>query len=84
MKKSSVAKQKSLGQHRELDLTEEFPMLWRVHTDWYWSKIINGDRLCYWPSKKKWRYRGVTETGDVFEFIEKNAQPNGSQIGNAN
>lgn len=33
-------------------------------TDWHWQARIDGDLLDYWPSKEKWRYRGVTHQGE--------------------
>ena len=42
---------------------------WTVHREDHWSKTLLGDRLDYWPSRNKFRWRGKTMTGDVFGFI---------------
>lgn len=34
-------------------------------TDWHWQATVAGEILDYWPSKEKWRYRGVTQTGEA-------------------
>lgn len=47
------------------------PRGWVQHSDYHWSRTIGGSRLHYWPSQKKWRFCGVTQTGDVQVFIER-------------
>lgn len=45
--------------------------LWTKHTDYHWSRKVNGKRLDYWPSRSKFKLAGWTypKTGDVMEFI---------------
>lgn len=43
---------------------------WMKHTNVHWQAYIGGDRLDYWPTKRKWRFRGETRTGDVEKFIK--------------
>jgi hypothetical protein len=43
---------------------------WTKHTQWHWSRQIKGERLDYWPSRKKfmWRgkvYRGLTKLNSI-------------------
>lgn len=33
---------------------------WRHHTTWHWSRDLCGDRLDYWPSRNRCRWRGQT------------------------
>ena len=42
---------------------------WTKHTDFHWSRIINGERLDYWPSRKKFQWRGVVRRGDVMKIV---------------
>lgn len=42
---------------------------WTKHTQYHWSRWISGSQLDYWPSRKKWRYRGKVQRGDVQKFI---------------
>jgi len=77
MKKSLREKRKLHEYIIEQRVNEAFERLWQVHTAWYYSKMLNGNRLDYWPSKNKYRYKGKTEIGDVFEFIKQNANPIG-------
>jgi hypothetical protein len=44
---------------------------WIKHTEHHWQTEVDGDILDYWPSKRKWRFRGVTQTGTVERFIRK-------------
>lgn len=44
---------------------------WTKHTDYHWSRKLNGDRLDYWPSRNKFQYKGRVMVGDVNGFIEK-------------
>lgn len=49
---------------------------WTIHTDTHWSRMVAGHRLDFWPSRKKFQYRGKVRRGDVFKFIaikEENA-----------
>ena len=36
---------------------------WVRHTAWHWQIRLAGEVLDYWPSKAKWRWRGVTKVG---------------------
>ena len=42
---------------------------WTKHTNFHWSRIINGERLDYWPSRKKFQWRGVVRRGDVMKIV---------------
>lgn len=44
---------------------------WTIHTDYHWSRTVAGQRLDYWPSRKKWQYKGRISRGDVVQFIKK-------------
>ncbi len=44
---------------------------WNLHTEWHWSRTLNGKRLDYWPSKNKFQYNGKVMCGDVDGFIRK-------------
>lgn len=44
---------------------------WTQHTQWHWSRIVGGQRLDYWPSRKKFQYAGVVRRGDVIAFIQR-------------
>lgn len=47
------------------------PAGWMLHTQWHWSRILDGYRLDYWPSKNKWKYKGKIEQGDIIGFIKR-------------
>lgn len=36
---------------------------WYKHTEFHWSRDIDGDKLHYWPSRKRWQYRGRVSRG---------------------
>lgn len=36
---------------------------WTKHTEYHWSRMVDGHRLDYWPSRKKWQYRGKVRRG---------------------
>lgn len=44
---------------------------WNIHTMYHWSRILNGKRLDYWPSRNKFQYDGRIMCGDVNGFIRK-------------
>jgi hypothetical protein len=44
---------------------------WFKHTEFHWSRDLLGQRLQYWPSRKKYRLGdGKVKRGDVFRLIE--------------
>lgn len=36
---------------------------WVKHTPYHWTCLLCGDKLQYWPTKNKWRWRYVTYDG---------------------
>lgn len=38
---------------------------WTEHTPYHWSRMAQGHKLDYWPSRKKWQYRGKVRRGLV-------------------
>ena len=42
---------------------------WTKHTEWHWSQTINGKRIDYWPSRKKFMVDGKVKRGDVTAAI---------------
>lgn len=48
---------------------------WHKFTKWHWKTEIDGKRLDYWPTKRKWKFKGELHTGDIERFIESLEQP---------
>lgn len=44
---------------------------WTKHTEYHWSRMVAGSKLDYWPSRKKWQWRGKVQRGDVASFIKR-------------
>jgi len=42
---------------------------WTKHTQFHWSRMVAGHKLDFWPSRKKFQYRGKVRRGDVYQFI---------------
>ena len=55
--------------HRNLGAAD--PTGWKRHTEYHWSRKLNGKRLDYWPSRNRFQYEGRVMTGDVEGFIRK-------------
>lgn len=47
------------------------PAGWTQHTPYHWSRYIDGKKLDYWPSKRKWMFNGKVEVGNIDEFMSK-------------
>lgn len=45
------------------------PEGWTKHSEHHYSRTLQGERLDYWPSRQKFRWKGKTHTGDVMGFI---------------
>jgi len=56
-------------QRRSDNLASADPTGWTQHTPVHWSRVLLGDRLDYWPSRNKFRWRGKTHHGDVMGFV---------------
>lgn len=50
---------------------------WIKHTEWHWSRIVAGQRLDYWPSRKKFQYQGTVRRGDVMKFLQSTKNEGG-------
>ena len=44
---------------------------WHKHSQHHWSRMVAGDRLDYWPTRKKYQFRGKVRRGDVYAVIRK-------------
>lgn len=55
---------------KERNLTKANPEGWTQHTEYHWSRDLNGKRLDYWPSRNKFQYGGKVICGDVNGFIK--------------
>ncbi len=36
---------------------------WTKHTPFHWSRKVNGENLDYWPSRKKYQFKGKVRRG---------------------
>lgn len=62
-----------------INLTDVQPLrvYFTIHNEFHWSLDLLGDRLNYWPSTNKWRWRNETHRGSVSmlqEFIGTHIQ----------
>lgn len=62
-------KRKKAARQRNLDAAD--PTGWLQHTPYHWSRYIDGKKLDYWPSRRKWMYEGRVMNGDIEGFIRK-------------
>lgn len=44
---------------------------WTKHTEYHWSRTLNGHRLDFWPSRNKFQYKGKVKRGDVHAYIRR-------------
>jgi hypothetical protein len=54
---------------RQKNLKKADPTGWNKHSEYHWSRIVNGKKLDYWPSTNKFQYAGKVMSGNVKEFI---------------
>lgn len=65
-------------QRKQNNLAKADPAGWTQHTEYHWSRMLNGKRLDYWPSTTRFMYEGKRHRGDVAGFIrnrEKESPP---------
>lgn len=65
------AMRESRRQRGVRNLAAANPEGWTRHTEWHWSRSLNGSRLDYWPSRNRWQYGGRVMTGNIDAFIRK-------------
>ncbi len=61
-------------ERKKRNLENATPDGWTLHTEYHWSRLLNGKRLDYWPSKNKFQYNGKVMSGDVNYFISARSQ----------
>lgn len=70
--KSYYAKEREGRQRRKAQRLSDFDSSgWTRHTEYHFSRSINGERIDYWPTTRKWMFRGRVSTGNVKKFINK-------------
>lgn len=42
---------------------------WTKHTEFHWSRMVDGHKLDFWPSRRKFQWRGKVRRGSVMAFI---------------
>lgn len=47
---------------------------WTKPTPWHWSRYVDGERLDYWPSRKKYQFKGKVQRGDVSRVYKAHKQ----------
>ena len=50
---------------RKKNLANANPKGWTQHTEYHWSRILNGKKLDYWPSRNKFQYNGKVMCGGM-------------------
>jgi hypothetical protein len=41
------------------------PKVWTKHTDWHYTRIVDGNVLSFWPSTSKFQYRDKVYNGGL-------------------
>lgn len=47
---------------------------WTKHTPYHWSRMVGPDKLDYWPSRKKFQFKGKVRRGNVSAIIREAAE----------
>lgn len=61
-------------ERRQINYARADPKGWKIHCDTHWSQKFLGDRIDYWPTRNKFRWRGVTHHGDVVGFMKNRTE----------
>lgn len=56
---------------------------WEFHEPWHWSAMLDGARIDYWPTKRKWNHWGEIKTGDVVAYIRAHKEGEEDHIADA-
>lgn len=58
-------------ERKRRNLESANPDGWTKHTEYHWSRKLNGKRLDYWPSTGRFKYDGRMMQGGIEGFIRK-------------
>lgn len=47
---------------------------WTKHTQHHWSRQVAGQRLDYWPSRRKFQFKNRVMRGDVMAVVRKHTK----------
>lgn len=47
---------------------------WEIVSPTHHRMILNGHPLDYWPTKRKWQWKGKIHKGDVEAFVRRKAK----------
>jgi len=62
-----IKKHRKERRAKRLARTDDFG--WSKHTDTHWYRMIDGEKLHYWPSANKWLFRGQYYRGGLPRFL---------------
>ena len=57
-------------ERRNKNLAQADTAGFKKHTEYHYSCNLKGERLDYWPSKNKWRWKNKIYHGSVKNFIK--------------
>lgn len=57
-------------QRRALRLAKADNFGWSKHNDTHWYRVIEGEKLHWWPSANKWLYKGQYYRGGLPKLIK--------------
>lgn len=63
----AIKEQRRERRSKRLKSTDDFG--WSKHTDTHWYRMIDGEKLHYWPSANKWLYMGRYYRGGLPAWI---------------
>ena len=58
-------------ERKKRNLENANPKGWTEHTEYHWSRTLQGKRLDYWPSRNKFQHNNKIMVGDVEGYIRK-------------
>lgn len=61
-------KRKAAQERVRAHLAEADPAGWRQYCAHHWWRIVDRDRLEYWPGSQQWKYRNVMHKGGLYSM----------------
>lgn len=55
--------------HARKEIEEELGIKFVKHTEFHYGTVLQGCKLEFWPSSKKWRWKNHTYYGDFQSFV---------------
>ncbi len=75
---NDIRREKQERRAKSLAKADDFG--WSKHSDTHWYRMIDGEKLHYWPSANKWLYKGCYYRGGLPRELGKKIDEDNARL----